>query len=74
MLINIIQYLTYTDPFLIKKEKSYNRDHTHTRHIKIGGRGTFCMKNRQASPASFQKKKLKPNKRVNIYRCKLHHK
>ena len=46
MLINIIQYLTYTDPFLIKKEKSYNRDHTHTRHIKIGGRGTFCMKNR----------------------------
>ena len=38
--------LTYTDPFLIKKEKSYNRDHIHTWHIKIGGRGTFCMKNR----------------------------
>lgn len=37
--------LTYTDPFLIKKEKCYNRDHIHTRHIKIGGKGTFCMKN-----------------------------
>lgn len=60
-------------PFSLKK-KNLTIDHIRTWHIKIGGRGTFCMKNRQASPASFQKKKLKPNKRVNIYRCKLHHK
>ena len=53
-------------PFSLKK-KNLTIDHIRTWHIKIGGRGTFYMKNRQALiPSIIRKKKLKPNKRVNI--------